>query len=216
LTVRASLRAALRDFYENSWRLVPLNVALAAALVVVLVAASYAQLALALLVLLFPLALALMHSAVLLAREGVFVGGSFAVGLRAHWRRGLQLGLLNAVVLGGGAFGVLFYLRGSAATWPLAFVLLYIVVAFCVYQVVLWPLAIEAPRSSLRALLRAAAVELLRRPGSAFVLVLALALVNLAGVAAALLPFLTLTIAYSFLAAAHFVLAPREPKPGAA
>ena len=37
-------------------------------------------------------------------------------------------------------------------------------------------------------------------------------LVNLAGVAAALIPFLTLTIAYSFLAAAHFAL-PREPVP---
>jgi hypothetical protein len=40
------------------------------------------------------------------------------------------------------------------------------------------------------------------------VLCAALAIVNLAGLAAALLPFLTVTIAYSFLAAARFALPP--------
>jgi hypothetical protein len=38
----------------------------------------------------------------------------------------------------------------------------------------------------------------------------ALFLVNVAGLIAALIPFLTLTVAYSFLAAAHFAL-PRNP-----
>jgi hypothetical protein len=37
-----------------------------------------------------------------------------------------------------------------------------------------------------------------------------LLLVNVAGVAAAILPFLTLTIAYSFLVSAHFAL-PKNP-----
>jgi hypothetical protein len=46
------------------------------------------------------------------------------------------------------------------------------------------------------------------RPVQAVVLGLALALVNLAGIAAAIMPFLTLTIAYTFLAAAHFALPP--------
>jgi hypothetical protein len=49
----------------------------------------------------------------------------------------------------------------------------------------------------------------MRRPRAAFGLAFALTLVNLAGLAAALMPFLTLTIAYSFLAAAHFALPPR-------
>jgi hypothetical protein len=34
--------------------------------------------------------------------------------------------------------------------------------------------------------------------------------INVAGLVAGLVPFLTLTVAYSFLAAAHFAL-PREP-----
>jgi hypothetical protein len=210
MSVGDSLRAALRDFYENSWRLVPMNAALSLSLVVVLVAASYVQVALVGLVLVFPFALALMHCAVVLAREGVVAGRCFAAGLRAHWRRGLELGLLNAIVLGGGAFGIAFYLRGSAASWPLAFVLLYIVLTFCVYQLLLWPFAIDEPRAPRRVVFRHAAVALFRRPGATLVLAVALALVNLAGVAAALLPFLTLTVAYSFLAAAHFAL-PRVP-----
>jgi hypothetical protein len=209
MSVRESLRAALRDFYENSWRLVPLNAVLSLGLVGVLYAASFVQAALFLLLLLFPLALAVMHCAVELAREGVFAGGCLRAGLRRHWRRGLQLGVLNVVIVGGGAFGIAFYARGSSTTWPLAFVLAYVVVAFLVYQLVLWPLAIEKPRVPLRALLRDAAAALMRRPRAAFGLAFALTLVNLAGLAAALMPFLTLTIAYSFLAAAHFALPPR-------
>jgi hypothetical protein len=34
--------------------------------------------------------------------------------------------------------------------------------------------------------------------------------VNVAGIAAAVMPFLTLTVAYTFLATAHFVLPPQE------
>ena len=44
--------------------------------------------------------------------------------------------------------------------------------------------------------------------GATLVLGLALLLVNLAGIAAAIMPFLTLTVAYTFLADAHFVLPP--------
>jgi hypothetical protein len=47
-----------------------------------------------------------------------------------------------------------------------------------------------------------------RRPGAALGLGLGLLLVNAAGLAAAVMPFLTLTLAYSFVAAAHFALPP--------
>jgi hypothetical protein len=49
-----------------------------------------------------------------------------------------------------------------------------------------------------------------RRPWGFAGLALALLLVNAIGVVAAILPFLTLTIAYSFLVAAHFAL-PKNP-----
>jgi energy-converting hydrogenase Eha subunit A len=75
-----------------------------------------------------------------------------------------------------------------------------------IYQVVLWTLAIAEPSRPLRVSLREAAVLVARRPGPALRLGLALLFLNVVGVAAAVMPFLTLTIAYSFVAAAHFAL----------
>jgi hypothetical protein len=57
---------------------------------------------------------------------------------------------------------------------------------------------------------RDAAFVVARRPWGFAGLALALLLVNAIGVAAAILPFLTLTIAYSFLVSAHFAL-PQNP-----
>jgi hypothetical protein len=42
------------------------------------------------------------------------------------------------------------------------------------------------------------------------VLGLALLLVNIAGIAAAVMPFLTLTVAYTFLVTARFLVPPEE------
>jgi hypothetical protein len=65
------------------------------------------------------------------------------------------------------------------------------------------------PEAPLRDAASRAFELLLRRPRPVLGLGVALLLVNVAGVVAALMPFLTLTVAYSFLAAAHFVF-PRE------
>jgi len=50
------------------------------------------------------------------------------------------------------------------------------------------------------------------RPGATLALGLALVLVNVAGLAAAIMPFLTLTVAYTFLATARFVLPSESPE----
>jgi hypothetical protein len=75
-----------------------------------------------------------------------------------------------------------------------------------IYAVVLATYAIAEPERPLRLAARAAAALGARRPGATLLLGLALLLVNLAGVAAAVMPFLTLTVAYSFVAVAHFVI----------
>jgi hypothetical protein len=72
---------------------------------------------------------------------------------------------------------------------------------------VLWPLAVSDPRP-LRPVVEEALRTMLARPLQALGLTLVLVLVNLIGVALAIIPFLTLTVAYSFLAAAHFALPP--------
>jgi hypothetical protein len=209
MTAGAALRAALVDGYRNSWRLALLNTALAAVAVAVLVAGSYTQPALVLLLLVGPLASALMHCAITVVATGELRLRDAVEGLRQHWRRGLELGAFAAAVLGLGAYAAYFYAGGGQAAWPLAALTAYLLAILAALQLVLWPLAVARPDTPLRAVAGDAVREALRRPLSLGALAAALLVVNVAG-ALAILPLLTLTIAYSFLAAAHFTL-PRSP-----
>jgi hypothetical protein len=100
-------------------------------------------------------------------------------------------------------YAIAFY--GNRGSLVLAVLAVYLLLALVVFQLVLWPLAVF-DRRPLRLVLEEALRTLLSRPLQALVLTLALALVNLVGVALAVVPFLTLTVAYSSLAAARFAL----------
>ena len=189
----SALLLALRDLYRNSWRLVPVNAALGAVLVTVGVAAFAVHAALLLVVLAGPVAAALMHATVTLVRtENVAVADAWQ-GLRMHWRRGLELGAGGAALLGLGVLALRFYGRVSYG-WPLVFFTLYLLVLLGVYQLLVWTLAIAEPERPLRAACRDAAVLAARRPAATLLLGLALLLVNVAGIAAAAMPFLTVTV----------------------
>ena len=210
MTAGGALWAALGDFYGQSWRLLLLNAVLGAYLLTVVVAGLWSPAVWALVVLAGPLAMALMHCAVEVAQTEDLRLRSALDGLRLHWRRGLALGALGLLVGVAGVVAVTAYSRGSALTWPLALLAVYLLALYGVYQLLLWPLAVFERARPLRPVAREALVTLMRRPAQAVLLFLALVVGDLAGVAAALLPFLTLTVAYSFLAAAHFAL-PRSP-----
>jgi hypothetical protein len=203
MSAGGALRTALVDLYHQSWRLLILNSALSAFVGATLLAALWVPPVALLLVLAGPLAAALMHCAVTLVRTDELELGDAVTGLRLHWRRGLALGLVLLVVLTAGVFALVFYARTA---WPLAILVGDILVLFAVLQLVLWPLAVHERTRKLRAVVRDAAVAILERPLASIALALALLVVNLAGAAAAVLPLLTLTVAYSFLAAAHFAL----------
>jgi hypothetical protein len=206
MSVREAMWLALRDFYANSWRLVLVNAALGVLLVVSVLAALAAPVAAVLVVAAGPVVAALVHSAVTLVRTGNLELADAWEGLRIHWRRGLELGCLGVALVGIGFVALRFY---SAATlWPLAFLTLYVLVLLGIYELVLWTVAIAEPDRRLRSAAREAAALVSSRPGATLVLGLALLLVNVAGIAAAIMPFLTLTVAYTFLATAHFVLPP--------
>lgn len=208
MTVGGALRGALRDFYEQSWRLLILNTLLGIGSLAVLTAAVFAPPAVVLAVLLGPPAAALMHCSVTLVRDGDFRLSDAVVGLRLHWRRGLALGALGGVAIVLTLTAVRVYGGAGTVGWPLAILVLYLALLFSIFQLPLWPLAVLERDEPLRHVLRDAALTLLRRPGAWTGLAVALFLVNVIGVAAAVLPFLTLTIAYSFLAAARFALPP--------
>jgi hypothetical protein len=210
MTVRRSLRAALGDFYRQSWRLLLLNTALSLMVLAILAAALVAPVALGLLVLAGPAAAALMHCAVVLAQTEDLRLRDAATGLRLHWRRGLVLATLLAGAALLGSVAIAFYGGAGALAWPLAALVTYSLALVALFQLAVWPVAVFERERALGDVLRLAAYTLLRRPIGFAALGLVLFLLNALGAAAALVPFLTLTIAYSFLAAAHYAL-PRSP-----
>jgi len=211
--VGAALKAALLDFYRQSWRLVVLNSAFSAAALAIVLLALYTPAALVLVVLLGPLASALMHCTVILARTEELTLDEALVGLRLHWKRGLVLGALTAAVVGLGALAMSFYAGRGPLVFPLAVVVFYLLAFFAVFQMWLWPLAVFERDRPFGDVMRDAARGLVVRPATSVGLALALAAVNLVAAAAAVLPLLTLSIAFTFLAAAHFVLPP-QPREG--
>jgi len=205
MSPRAALGAAGRDLFRNSWRLVPVNAALGVVLVAVAVLTAAVHAALVLAVLAGPIAAALVHCSVKLVRTENVALADAREGLRLHWRRGLQLGAAGTALVVLAIVAVRFYARSSFG-WPFAFLTVYLLVLLGVYAVVLATYAIAEPERPLRLVAREAAALGARRPGATLLLGLALLMVNLAGVAAAVMPFLTLTVAYSFVAVAHFAL----------
>ena len=207
---RTALGLAFGDLYRNSWRLVPVNVALGAVLVFSAYAAIAVHALLALAVLAGPIALALAYCSVTLVQTGNLALADAWEGLRLHWRRGLGFGAAGLFVGVLAVLAVHFYTRSSAG-WPLAFLTLYLVVLLGIYAVLLATVAVAQPDRPLQVIARQAAAVGARRPSATLLLGLALLLLNLAGIAAAVMPFLTVTVAYSSLAVAHFVV-PAEAK----
>ena len=207
MTIGRALGRALRRLYEQSLRLVVLNVALAVVVLAAVVAilAVGAPAMLLLLVLVGPFAAAFMHCAVTLRQTGELRLGDGLVGLRLHWRRGLALGALAAAAVLLVVVAVPFWADRGPAAWPILVVSLYVAALFGVWQLHLWPLAVAQPNAPLEDVLREAGYALARRPLASCALAGALLLVNAVG-AIGVLPVLTFTIAYSALAAAHFAL----------
>ena len=210
MSVHRALEAAAADFYRQSWRLAILNALLGLMLAAIVLAALATPVAVVLGVVLGPFAAALMHCAVTLAATEELRLAEWLTGLRRHWRRGFVLAALLVAAWIVGFAAVPFYARAGVWAWPLAAVSAYLVVAFVIFQLAVWPLAVLERERPLPEVLSRAASTVLRRPVGFAALALALLIVNVVGIAAAILPFLTLTIAFSFLASAHFSL-PRNP-----
>lgn len=210
MSLSRALGVAAADLYHQAWRLVILNTLLGFGLVLIVLASIAVRGAFILAVLIGPAIAAVMHCAVTLAQTEDLRLAEALRGLRRLWRRGLALGLALAAAVGLGALAVPFYAHAGTWAWPFAAVCVYLLLMFGVFQLALWPLAVFESGLPLKAVARDAAVIVARRPLGFLGLAVALLLVNILGVAAAILPFLTLTIAYSFLVSAHFAL-PKNP-----
>jgi hypothetical protein len=208
LTAGRALRAAAADFYQQSWRLAVFNTVLSIVAGTILYLALLVNALFGLLfVLLGPLAAALMHCAVQLAQEDELRFRDGLVGLRLHWRRGLWLIAIVLLVAWLGLIAIRFY---GSEQWLLTVLVGDVLAVFAAVQLLAWPRAIDQRDRPLRQVFTDALTDFLGRPVSTLAFALALVVVNVLGIAAGVMPFLTLTIAYSFLAAAHFALRPSD------
>jgi hypothetical protein len=210
VTLRRALGVAASDLYHQAWRLIVLNVLLGGAVVAVVLISLAVPPAVVLAVLIGPILAAVMHCVVTLAQTEDLRLSELGNGLRRYWRQGIALGAAVAVAVVLGAAVVPFYARAGTWAWPFAALSAYLLLMFGVFQLALWPLAVFETGRPLRAVARDAARAVARRPFGFLGLAFALLLVNAVGIAAAILPFLTLTISYSFLVSAHFAL-PKNP-----
>jgi hypothetical protein len=212
LSVGGALRAAAVDFYHQSWRLAVFNAVLSAIALTILYLTLFVHPAFVLLVIAVgPVAASLMHCAVLLAQQDELRFRDALAGLRLHWRRGLVLATAVLLVAWLGALALRFY---GTERWILSVLVGDVLAVFAVVQLLVWPRAVHERTRPLHRIFGVALSDFLSRPVATLAFALALAIVNALGIVAAVMPFLTLTIAYSFLAAAHFALprgALREP-----
>lgn len=205
----SAVRAALGDFYYNSWRLVPANLAWGALLLALLAAAGlWSALALLGLPLLAVPQAGMARLAALIARgESVSLGDAVDA-----WRRYLAPSLLlgyglaiPAVVLGVNVVygiadgGIVAVAIGTLALWGL--------VALAAFGVAAWPLLVDPVREDVpvRDRLRLAAMLGLAHPGRLLGLAGVVALV-LALSTAAFAALLSVSVAYAALIAARYVL----------
>jgi hypothetical protein len=200
----SALRAAAIDFYHQSWRLAAFNAVLSAVVLGILYLALFVHPLFALLVILVgPIAAALMHCAVQLAQNDELRFRDALTGLRLHWLRGLALAALTLLVAWLGLIALRFY---GSDRWILSVLVGDVLAVFAVIQLLTWPRAVHFQDRPLFRIFGDALSDFLTRPIPAFGFALALLVVNAIGLVAAVMPFLTLTVAYSFLATAHFAL----------
>jgi hypothetical protein len=203
-----ALRAAAVDFYHQSWRLAVFNSVLSALVLAMLYLTLFVHPAFAILaVLLGPPAASLMYCAVGLAQDDELRFRDALTGLRLLWRRGLALAVVILLVVWLGVIAFRFY---GSERWLFSVLVGDVLAVFAVVQLLAWPRAVRYPERPLYRVFGDALSDFLTRPMATFVFALMLLIVNALGVVAAVMPFLTLTIAYSCLAAAHFAL-PRSP-----
>jgi hypothetical protein len=203
-----ALHAAAVDFYHQSWRLAVFNSVLSGLILAILYLTLFVQAAFALLaVLVGPLAASLMYCAVLLAQNDELRFRDALTGVRLLWRRGLLLAAVIVLVVWLGVIAFRFY---GAEQWLFSVLVGDVLAVFAVVQLLAWPRAVRYPDRPLRRVFGDALADFLTRPIATFAFALFLLIVNVLGIAAAVMPFLTLTIAYSCVAAAHFAL-PRNP-----
>lgn len=180
MSIRAALRAALRDFYFNSWRLAPANVAWGVLLLAAIVAGPVSLLGAALLVLLAVPAAGIHRMAALIARGqpaafGDFVDGMHRFGVAALGVAiatfALAIVLTTNIFVGLGADNPIGWFITAMALWG--------DLGLAMFVVAFWPIFVDPERDGvgLRAKLTLAGLAVIGRPVRVIALTILVAIV---------------------------------------
>ena len=202
------VRAAISDFYFNSWRLVPANFAWTLALVALILAAlSWPPAVLLLPLMALPTA-GIARMAALAARGEAVAFADFGGGIARSWRGALAAGYAGMTLLG--VFGTNLVVGlglGGPAGWLFSAMAGYAAIGAAMVLVSFWPILADPRREgwSLGRQLRLALLVNLARPGR--MAGLTLVLVVLLTVSTALFAVLvTAGVAFAILIATRYVL----------
>src|SRR5262245_7601102 len=207
-SIGQAVRLAGSDFYFNSWRFVPANLAWALAVLAVLLAAMVWSPGILLAALLGAPIAGLHRMAAILARGEAtslsdFVDGARRFGAEASGVLAavalLAVVLVTNVLTGFGSDGPIGWFVGATALWGL--------VALAMAIVAIWPILVDPQREAtpVRRRLQLAALVVVGRPGGLFVLTALIATILVASTL--LLGAIVLVgVAYSSLLATRWVL----------
>ncbi|HXG27198.1 MAG TPA: hypothetical protein VNL94_10195 [Candidatus Binatia bacterium] len=203
-----AIRQSLVDFYFNSWRLAPANVAWGVLLILALLAPLTSAVGLGLLVLLAIPTAGIYRMAALIARDEPAAFSDFVAGMRRYAGTAVLLGvgvtllvfvLTTNVLLGMGTDHPVGWFVSAMALWGL--------VGLAMFLVAAWPLLVDPRREDVgvKRRLSLAAIAVIGRPVRMVVLV---ALVGLLLVASAVLFALLVmvTVAFVALVSSRYVL----------
>lgn len=151
MSLGAALRASLTDFYFNSWRLAPANVAWAAVLILAFIAGPMSLVGMALLVTLAVPTVGLYRMGALIARGEPVTFSDFAGGMRRHGLTALTVALAAAVLFVVFTTNVVVGLEArNPLGWFISAMALWGEVGLAMFLVAFWPILVDPRREGLR------------------------------------------------------------------
>jgi hypothetical protein len=208
MSLRAALRRSMTDFYFNSWRLAPANLAWGVILILALLAGPTSLLGIGLFVALAVPTAGLYRLAALIARDKPAAFSDFVEGMRRYGVAAL------AVAAGAAILAVVFTTNiavgldvGGPLGWFISALALWGDVALVMLLVAFWPVLVDPDREGmgLRRRLMLAGLVVIGRPGRS----LALTMVVIAVLAVSTVLFaaiLLVSVAYVSIVSARYVL----------
>lgn len=208
MSLRAALRTSMTDFYFNSWRLAPANVAWGAVLILAVVAGLFTIVGVALLIVLAVPTAGLYRMGALIARGEPAAFSDFLDGMRRFGAAAVLVGAAAAILAIVFATNVAVgFGAGNPIGWVISAMALWGLVGLVMLLVAFWPVLVDPERQGigLRRRLALAGLVVIGRPGRMIVLAAMVAFILI--VSTILFAALVLmSVAYVALLSARVVL----------